>query len=118
MNPLVKAGGLGRGEAILCRGTDVLKLVPCCAGACQLVLGCTEPEHCLGSRLRGTGLGGGGGKGVENGSPHGCLGEQEGTERPPFGRHGIALASGKGVAGGCGQMGLAKLCTKIGAPRL
>ena len=118
MNPPVKAGGLGQGEAILRTGADVLKLVPCCAGVCQLVLGCTEPEHFLGSRLRGTGLGGGGGKGVENGSSHGCLGEQEGTERPPFGRQGIALASSKGMVGGCGKMGLAKLCTEIGAPRL
>ena len=118
MNPLVKAGGLGRGEAILCNGADVLKLVPCCAGVCQLDLSCTEPVQFLGSRLRGTGLGGGGGHGVENGSSHDCLGEREGTERPRFGRQGIALASSKGVVGGCGQMGLAKLCTEIGAPRL
>ena len=50
--------------------------VPCCAGACQLDLGCTEPAQFLGSKLRGTGLGGGGGNGVENGGSHDCLGER------------------------------------------
>ena len=72
----------------------------------------------LGSKLRGTGLGGGGGNGVENGGSHDCLGEREGTERPAFGRQGIALARSKGVVGECGKMGLAKFRTEIGAPCL